>query len=313
MVLFKMLILSSSCSSGSSNFGGGGQETWNISRRARWPSFFGLFFTGQGWGHGPLGPPGSATVLTIWAMISNYKFVRYFNRLLNFVQHVQIQNGLESWVDSYLWKIEVDFLYFFSLGTDFCDSLIDFRNEFRNIYKITNVTKYRSFQYRLLQRGLVTNIQLEKWNILTTNLCSFCKNVTETVVHLLCQCTVVRELWNDLSSYIQDRFGQVVLTFEAENILLNRICPYGRNHVANFICLITKQYIYSQRCQGLSLHFPVLKGKIDQIQNIEKYIAIKNNRLGTHFKKWQGREVSQQSTGDFICEYMDGLVVRLPE
>ena len=40
----------------------GGQETWNISRRARQP-FFGLFFTGQGGGHGPLAPlpPGSAT------------------------------------------------------------------------------------------------------------------------------------------------------------------------------------------------------------------------------------------------------------
>ena len=38
------------CSSGSRNFGEGGQETWNISRRAWWPSFFGLFSTGRGGG-----------------------------------------------------------------------------------------------------------------------------------------------------------------------------------------------------------------------------------------------------------------------
>ena len=37
----------------------GGQETWNISRRAQRPSFFGLFFTGQGGGGAmaPLAPP----------------------------------------------------------------------------------------------------------------------------------------------------------------------------------------------------------------------------------------------------------------
>ena len=36
----------------------GGQETWNISRRERQPSCFGLFFTGQGGGGmAPLAPP----------------------------------------------------------------------------------------------------------------------------------------------------------------------------------------------------------------------------------------------------------------
>ena len=35
----------------------GGQETWNISHHARWPSFLWLFFTGRGGGgHGRLGP-----------------------------------------------------------------------------------------------------------------------------------------------------------------------------------------------------------------------------------------------------------------
>ena len=39
----------------------GGQETWNISRRTRWPSFFGLFLQARG-GIIPLAPlPGSAT------------------------------------------------------------------------------------------------------------------------------------------------------------------------------------------------------------------------------------------------------------
>ena len=57
MVLYYTFILLSNFtrSSGFRNFGeGGGQETWNISRRARWPSFFWAYFYR---GHGPFAPP----------------------------------------------------------------------------------------------------------------------------------------------------------------------------------------------------------------------------------------------------------------
>ena len=60
---------------------------------------------------------------------------------------------------------------------DFCDTLIDFRDQHRDIFRVTNVAKYRSFQYRLLQRGLVTNILLEKWGIVSSSMCSFCRKM----------------------------------------------------------------------------------------------------------------------------------------
>ena len=46
-------------SSGSRNFGEGGPRNMKYKLHCAWrPSFFGLFFTGQGGGgHGPLGPP----------------------------------------------------------------------------------------------------------------------------------------------------------------------------------------------------------------------------------------------------------------
>ena len=47
-------------SSGSSGRVRGGRETWNLCGRLQRPLFYDLF--SQGWGgHGPLGPPGSAT------------------------------------------------------------------------------------------------------------------------------------------------------------------------------------------------------------------------------------------------------------
>ena len=52
--------------------------------------------------------------------------------------------------------------------------------------------------------------------------------------------------------------------------------------------LITLQYIYSSRCLKKLPSFAQLKSKILDVQNIEKYIAIKNNRLKKHEIKWKG-------------------------
>ena len=46
------------------------------------------------------------------------------------------------------------------LGEEFDIGLYDFGLLHKDIYTIMNVAKFRSFQYRLLQRGLVTNTLL---------------------------------------------------------------------------------------------------------------------------------------------------------
>ena len=50
--------------------------------------------------------------------------------------------------------------------------------------------------------------------------------------------------------------------------------------------LIGKQYVYRQRCLKEPIQFQALKAQIFHIESIEKYIAIKNNRLRVHQKNW---------------------------
>ena len=76
------------------------------------------------------------------------------------------------------------------------------------IYKITNVAKYRSFQYKLLQRGLVTDIQLAKWGIAQSELCNFCSEKTETVAHILFECSEVQSLWYQLQKYLEEKISR---------------------------------------------------------------------------------------------------------
>ena len=94
------------------------------------------------------------------------------------------------------------------LGEHICDGLYEFGKEHVSIYSLTNVPKYRSFQYRLMQRGIVTNIHLYKWGIKPSENCSLCSKEKETLTHLFFHCQVSQELWSRILEYLEDRYGQ---------------------------------------------------------------------------------------------------------
>ena len=192
------------------------------------------------------------------------------------------------------------------LGGGFCEGLLDFAKKHRDIYAVTNVPKYRSFQYRLLQRGIVTNIQLKKWGMRDTDLCSFCGEEKETLLHLFCTCSQVRQLWSNVYEYIQERFGVNIQDCEPKDIILNGLIPRSKD-VINFLCLVTKQYIYRQRCSQSTLHFPVLIQMFMNLENIEKYIAMKNSKERQHQRKWcrsAESETSGWKTSEYTVHYL---------
>ena len=171
------------------------------------------------------------------------------------------------------------------LGEPICDNIVDFGRKHLDLYKVTNIAKYRSFQYRLLQRGLVTNIQLMKWKIKPSDLCSLCGNEPETIPHLLWECMQVKDLWQQIFKLLKTEYGQENLVVNTKAIMLNEITS-KKGSIANLICLLAKHYIYSQKCLGKSITFPAFRMHLKHIESMEKYIAIKNNKLDKHNKKW---------------------------
>ena len=171
------------------------------------------------------------------------------------------------------------------LGVDICDDIVEFGKEHGKMYTLTNVTRFRSFQYRLLQRGLVTNILLCKWGIIESSKCSFCKIEEESVLHIMVLCREIWKIWCMLTSFLTERYGDLEVEINAKTVVLNTIVK-PRNHVANFLCLLLKQFIYKQRCLGEPIHFPVFKMYINKIEKIEKYIAAKNGKMLKHESKW---------------------------
>ena len=190
------------------------------------------------------------------------------------------------------------------LEEDPCNGLVDFGYQHSLTYKLTNVTKYRNFQYRLLQRGLVTNVHLYKWGLVDSSMCYFCKCENETISHLFFFCDIVKKLWHDLINYCVDQFKITVYSLSPAKMLMNQLVP-KRNHVANFLCLVTKQYIYRQRCLSKDINFVGLKSIIIHVENMEKYIALKNNRFYVHLSKW--RPQADDNIEEYVTQYLSGI------
>ena len=161
---------------------------------------------------------------------------------------------------------------------------IGFNKLFKEVYTITNVSKFRSFQYRLLNRAITTNTKLYLWNIVESPLCTFCHEYEETVLHVLYLCPSLKEIWDFLQNEVLRSTGEHP-DISVENVIFNRIAP-KKNSIGNFLCLLTKFYVYKCRCAKTIPKIKELENYFKHVQNIEKYIAMKNGHMSKHIRKW---------------------------
>ena len=160
----------------------------------------------------------------------------------------------------------------------------EFYSCFNSIYKCTNVSKLRSFQFRILHRAITLNAQLYRWGMAQTNLCTWCQEHKETMEHFFVSCVVVQDLWAKIAEHVKKEFN-VVIEASAKNILWNNVHK-SKLHPVNLIVLKVKQYIYRQRCASKILRFNEILNEIRNFKSIQKYVAIKNGHLPKHYKKW---------------------------
>ena len=53
----------------------------------------------------------------------------------------------------------------------------------------------KMFQYKLLHRTIPTNTFLHKCKLVETELCAFCGETKETILHLFCDSNIVNNIW----------------------------------------------------------------------------------------------------------------------
>ena len=140
-----------------------------------------------------------------------------------------------------------------------------------------------------------------------TNLCTFCGEQIENLLHLFVYCEKVQIIWKQVETFVK-RFTSVKLNTSPKAIICNSVHSKP-THIVNFVCLIVKQYIYRKKCQKDRLDIRELKASILQQENIEKYIAQKHGKLGKHIAKWYPCDYKERRNNNVeLYEYVDQYI-----
>ena len=183
----------------------------------------------------------------------------------------------------------------------------DFIRSITQINRTTNITKLRSFQYRLINRALVTNVQLFKWKIKESPMCRECNNEIETVSHMLVKCSKLSNFWIEVEE-IMGKYSKETINFQVDTVLWNRIIKEPTGNVKNMICLAAKQYIYRKKCASEQINSKEFERQMYNYQAHEKYYAIKNRKLDKHLKKWYGTIGHKNNEiQEFVQQYLQSI------
>ena len=80
----------------------------------------------------------------------------------------------------------------------------DYYMMFKRICGITNHSKLRSFQYNILQFGIVTNRKAHFYGLRNNDKCSFCKDQPENQIHLFYQCPYAQTFFREVVMLIDE-------------------------------------------------------------------------------------------------------------
>ena len=148
-------------------------------------------------------------------------------------------------------------------------------------FKCTIDTKLRYFQYKIIMSIIATNRFLFKCKIIGSNLCDFCVMHQETLTHLFYECPYVQEFWGQIKRYLEEK--GIVFELSLKNILLG---TQNGDKLSNFIILCAKYYIYTCKLNNKVPNVVQFKNVLNERKQVEKIIAIKNDKLEKHNKKW---------------------------
>ena len=152
-------------------------------------------------------------------------------------------------------------------------------------FRATIYTKLRSFQFKVNHNIIFTNDRLYKIGYVSSDLCTFCNDYSETLCHLFVECNKIKELWSQVTQTLLSPFG--IEQLSEKDILLGIICRENQNNVINHILIEVKYYIYMCKLEKTTPVYSRLKNRLKITESIEKEIAKKTTKKAKqHTYKW---------------------------
>ena len=141
--------------------------------------------------------------------------------------------------------------------------------------------RIKFFNYQILHRSLATNKKLMVFGITDNNQCDKC-GITETIVHLLCECPSTNDLWRRLEQWMTINLRESVYLTN-ETILLgdNKISV-----IANYIIIVTKHEIFKSKWTKKNIQIIDIIKRLKEYLVIEEYISKTTQNIRTTLGKW---------------------------
>ena len=162
--------------------------------------------------------------------------------------------------------------------------------DWENIYKLpflsTIESKLRSFQFKINHNIYYTNEKLKQVRKADTDLCSFCNEEKETLLHLFVDCRHIKDLWIFSNDLIQRTSSIPALTDQQKILGIPEIVNSSQFDVVNHIAIVVKHFIHICKHKNQEPSVPRLKERIIDIERLERMIAIRKNKFDLHNKKW---------------------------
>ena len=142
--------------------------------------------------------------------------------------------------------------------------------------------KLRDFQYKITNRILVTKSFLYRIRKVDDNQCEYCRQNSETIIHLFVQCNQVKSFWRELDDWLSNNFGYR-MSLNDKNILFS----FGqKNKLINYLCVLAKYYVYSNKFSGRGLNLEAFMSILKRKYQSEKYLANLSNTFAKFLRKW---------------------------
>jgi len=155
---------------------------------------------------------------------------------------------------------------------------------YKNNYSCTLETNLRSFQLKLNHRAIVTNTQLNSFDLIDSSTCGFCNLENETLMHLFCDCHEICDFWEEVTLWLTHFFRRDI-NFTNFNKLFGFLI--GNNlKLLNCILLNARFIIYSCKYSNRKPNLNLLFVTLQHVKKSEYIIAMRNNIFSRYLYKW---------------------------
>jgi hypothetical protein len=166
---------------------------------------------------------------------------------------------------------------------------VNWKNVFQRLQGIKEI-KLKWFQLRLVHRILGTNVVLHSMGVVPHNLCSFCDEERESILHIFCSCKHVKHFWNNFKEALFDS-GIVNNEFVWSDclILFSQDITVLRPQTFDYAITVAKFFIYKCKCEKVLPRFGDFKRYFKANYDVQKFIAMKNLdvRFDDNWSAWK--------------------------